>query len=298
MHFIIKQISRLPFRVLYVISDVMYFFLYRMIGYRKKIVRKNLRSSFPEKSDEELKEIERNFYKWLCDYFVETLKLLTITPEEMKEHMEFHNVHLVTEACDKGQGFSAFLGHYCNWEWLSAVGIYYPEGYENIFNGLIYHPLRSDFMDNLMKEARSTLRGTPVPKKNILREIVRLKKEGTPYLFGYIFDQSPKWENIHLWTNFLNHNTPVFTGAERLMKKANDRVTFVSMKRPKRGKYIASFHLISDKPAAEPEYALTKRALAMLEESIREAPHLYLWSHNRWKRTFEEYQRRQQENID
>ena len=81
------------------------------------------------------------------------------------------------------------------------------------------------------------------------------------------------------------------------MKKANDRVAFVSMKRPKRGKYIASFHLISDKPAAEPEYALTKRALAMLEESIREAPHLYLWSHNRWKRTFEEYQRRQQENL-
>ena len=296
MHFIIKQISRLPFWVLYVISDVVCFFLYRLIGYRKKIVRKNLRSSFPEKSDEELKEIERKFYHWLCDYFVETIKLLSMTPEEMKEHMEFHNVHLATEAYDRGQGFSAFLGHYCNWEWLSAVGIYYPKGYENVFNGLIYHPLRNDFMDNLMKEARSNLRGTPVPKKNILREIVRLKKEGTPYLFGYIFDQSPKWENIHLWTDFLNHNTPVFTGAERLMKKANDRVVFVSMKRPKRGKYIASFHLITDNPAAEPEYALTKRALAMLEESIRETPHLYLWSHNRWKRTYEEYQRRQQEN--
>ena len=199
MHFIIKQISRLPFGVLYVISDVVCFFLYRLIGYRKKIVRKNLRSSFPEKSDEELKEIERKFYHWLCDYFVETIKLLSMTPEEMKEHMEFHNVHLATEAYDRGQGFSAFLGHYCNWEWLSAVGIYYPKGYENVFNGLIYHPLRNDFMDNLMKEARSNLRGTPVPKKNILREIVRLKKEGTPYLFGYIFDQSPKWENIHLY---------------------------------------------------------------------------------------------------
>lgn len=294
MLFIIRQISKLPFGILYAISDVVYFFLYRLIGYRKKIVRSNLSSSFPEKTEKELRDIERRFYHWLCDYFVETLKLLSITPENMKRHLEFRNVEIITQAYDKGQGVAAFLGHYCNWEWLSAIGLYYPDEYEHAFNGLVYHPLRNDFMDNLMKEARSSMRGTPVPKKNILRELVRLKRDKTPYLFGYIFDQSPKWDNIHLWTDFLNHNSPVFTGAERLARKMDDRVVFLSMERPKRGKYIATFQLIAEHAAETQEYEITKKALSLLENSIRNAPHLYLWTHNRWKRTYEEYLQRQE----
>lgn len=297
MHFIIKQLSRLPFGVLYAISDFIFVVLYYIVGYRKKVVRKNLSSSFPEKSEAELHDIERKFYRWFCDYIVETVKLLSMSREDMKRHMEFHNVELATEAYSRGQGIAAFLGHYCNWEWLSAVGIYYPEEFSYVFNGLIYHPLRNKFMDNLMKEARSGLAGTPVPKNNILREMVKLKKEKRPWLFGYIFDQSPKWENIHLWTDFLNHNTPVFTGAERLSRKMDDRVLFVTMERPKRGKYIAKFHLVSDHAAEEPEFEITKRCLAMLEESIRKEPHLYLWSHNRWKRTYEEWQERQKASV-
>lgn len=289
MHFIIRQISKLPFSTLYAISDVVYFFLYKLIGYRKKIVRKNLSSSFPEKTEKELREIERKFYHWLCDYFVETIKLLTITPEEMKQHMEVRNIGIVAEAVDEGRGVSAFLGHYCNWEWLSGLGIYHPEGHENICNGLIYHKLSNKFMDRLMLEARSTLGGECIPKKNILRELVKLKREKRPYLFGYIFDQSPKWENIHLWTNFLNHNTPVFTGAERISRKMNDRVIFINLERPKRGKYIATLSIVSDAPNDLPEFELTKRCLSILEESIRKEPHLYLWTHNRWKRTYEEY---------
>ena len=294
MLFIIRQISRLPFSLLYPLSDALYFFLYRLIGYRKKIVRGNLASSFPEKTQQELRDIERKFYHWLCDYFVETLKLLSMTPEEMKKHLEMRNVEIVTQAYDKGQGVAAFLGHYCNWEWLSATGLYYPKRYENAFIGLIYHPLRNDFMDNLMKQARSSLRGTPVPKKNILRELVRLKRDKTPYLFGYIFDQSPKWDNIHLWTDFLNHYSPVFTGAERLARKMDDRVVFVSMERQKRGKYIATFHLIANHAADTQEFEITKKALSLLEDSIRKDPHLYLWTHNRWKRTYEEYLQRQE----
>ena len=289
MHFIIKQISRLPFCVLYAISDMVYVILYCIIGYRKKIVRKNLSSAFPEKTQKELRDIERKFYHWLCDYFVETVKLLTIIPEQMKQHLEFRGMEKLTDAYDRGQGAAVFLGHYCNWEWLSAVGLYYPKEYSHVFSGLIYHPLRNDFMDNLMKEARASLGGTPVPKRDILRQLVVLKREKRPYLFGYIFDQAPKWENIHLWTPFLNHNTPVFTGAERIAKKMNDRVVFVRMERPKRGKYVATFDVVSENASQEPEYEITRRCLALLEDSIRKAPHLYLWSHNRWKRTYEGY---------
>ena len=166
---------------------MVYVILYCIIGYRKKIVRKNLSSAFPEKTQKELRDIERKFYHWLCDYFVETVKLLTITPEQMKQHLEFRDMEKLTDAYDRGQGAAVFLGHYCNWEWLSAVGLYYPKEYSHAFSGLIYHPLRNDFMDNLMKEARASLGGTPVPKRDILRQLVVLKREKRPYLFGYIF---------------------------------------------------------------------------------------------------------------
>ena len=132
----LKLISRLPFCVLYVISDIAYFFVRHIVGYRKDIVRKNLSASFPEKSEKELREIEKKFYHWLCDYFVETLKLLTITPEEMKKHLEFRGLEQLVAVKKEGQGVSSFLGHYCNWEWLSAAGLYWP--WPDDVMGLIY----------------------------------------------------------------------------------------------------------------------------------------------------------------
>lgn len=284
---LVRPLSRLPFKVLYVISDIVYVILYYLVGYRKKIVRKNLSTSFPEKSEAELREIERKFYRWLCDYFVETLKLLTITPEEMKRHLEFRGLDMVKAQKKEGQGVAAFLGHYCNWEWLSAIGIYWPWPGDEM--GLIYHPLRNDTIDDLMLKMRSSLGGVCVKKKHILRELVALRRRKQNYLMGYIFDQSPKWENIHLWLDFLNHNTPVFTGAERIARKMNDIVVFVSMERPERGRYIATFHLLSSEPSNVPEYELTRKGFALLEESVRRQPEFYLWTHNRWKRTYEEY---------
>lgn len=284
---ILTLISRLPFRVLYVISDMVYVIVYHILGYRKKIVRKNLRTSFPEKTEDELRAIEKRFYHWFCDYFVETLKLLSITPEEMKRHIEFRNVDQIIAAKKEGQGISAFLGHYCNWEWLSAAGLFWPVPDDVM--GLIYHPLRNDTFDDLMIKARSSLGGKCINKKHILRELVTLRREKRGYLFGYIFDQSPKWQNIHLWLDFLNHKTPVFTGAERIARKMNDLVVFVSLERPERGRYIASYHIISANPNEEEEYALTKKGFAMLEEEIRRNPEFYLWTHNRWKRTYEEF---------
>lgn len=292
MEFILTLISRLPFRVLYAISDVVYFFVYWIVGYRKNVVRKNLSSSFPEKSKEELREIEKKFYHWLCDYFVETLKLLSITPEEMKKHMEFRGLEKLVAVKKEGQGVSSFLGHYCNWEWLSAAGLYWP--WPGDVMGLIYHPLRSDTFDNLMIKMRSSLGGTCINKKHILRELVNCRRNKQGYQFGYIFDQSPKWENIHLWIDFLNHKTPVFTGAERIARKMNDLVVYVGMERPERGKYIVNYDIISANPSEEPENELTKKGFAMLEESIRKNPEFYLWTHNRWKRTYEEYQQREQ----
>lgn len=281
-------LSLLPYRVLYGISDFFYLIMYHIVGYRKKVVRENLSSSFPEKTPQELKEIEHGFYHWLCDYFVETLKLLTVSDETLLKHIEFRNAEQIEEYYDKGQTCAAILGHYCNWELLSATGLAFKRHKEAVC-GLIYHPLRSKIFDMLFKDIRQSKGGVCIPKQEILRYLVRYKREKRMWLFGYISDQSPKYLNIHCWLPFLNHDTPVFTGGEKIMKKMNDAVFYVDMQRPERGKYICTFRLITDKPAEMQENEITARFFKMLENTIKRDPRLYLWTHDRWKRNHEHF---------
>ncbi len=262
--------------------------MYHIVGYRKKVVRKNLSSSFPEKTPQELKEIEHGFYHWLCDYFVETLKLLTVSDEALLKHIEFRNAEQIEEYYDKGQTCAAILGHYCNWELLSATGLAFKRHKEAVC-GLIYHPLRSKIFDMLFKDIRQSKGGVCIPKQDILRYLVRYKREKRMWLFGYISDQSPKYLNIHCWLPFLNHDTPVFTGGEKIMKKMNDAVFYVDMQRPERGKYICTFRLITDKPAEMQENEITTHFFKMLENTIKRDPRLYLWTHDRWKRNHEHF---------
>ena len=281
-------LSLLPYRILYGISDFFYLIMYHIVGYRKKVVRKNLSSSFPEKTPQELKEIEHGFYHWLCDYFVETLKLLTVSDETLLKHIEFRNAEQIEEYYDKGQTCAAILGHYCNWELLSATGLAFRRHKEAVC-GLIYHPLRSKIFDMLFKDIRQSKGGVCIPKQDILRYLVRYKREKRMWIFGYISDQSPKYLNIHCWLPFLNHDTPVFTGGEKIMKKMNDAVFYVDMQRPERGKYICTFRLITDKPAEMQENEITTRFFKMLEDTIKRDPRLYLWTHDRWKRNHEHF---------
>lgn len=281
-------LSLLPYRVLYGISDFFYLIMYHIVGYRKKVVRKNLSSSFPEKTPQELKEIEHGFYHWLCDYFVETLKLLTVSDEQLLKHIEFRNAEQIEEYYDKGQTCAAILGHYCNWELLSATGLAFKRHKEAVC-GLIYHPLRSKIFDMLFKDIRQSKGGVCIPKQEILRYLVRYRREKRMWLFGYISDQSPKYLNIHCWLPFLNHDTPVFTGGEKIMKKMNDAVFYVDMQRPERGRYICTFRLITDKPAEMQENEITTRFFKMLEDTIKRDPRLYLWTHDRWKRSHEHF---------
>lgn len=288
----VYTLSLLPFRLLYFLSDGLFLLIFHLIRYRRKVVWKNLTTSFPEKSEHELRQIEQQFYHWFCDYIFETFKLLSISDQQLLKHIEFRGVELLEECFDRGQNCAAILGHYCNWEWLSASGLAFKR-YPNAVMGLIYHPLYSDAFDRLFINLRSAHGGECIPKKDILRHLVNCKKQQRPYLFGYISDQAPKWENIHLWLPFLNHETPVFSGGERIMRKVDDAVFYVEMERPSRGHYICNFQLLSEHASHEAEeYAITKRFFANLEQTIRRQPAFYLWSHNRWKRTKEEYEKR------
>lgn len=284
-------LSLLPFRILYGMADIGYVLLYYIIRYRRGVVRKNLVTAFPEKSIDDIKAIERKFYHWFCDYFLEAIKLLSISDKELRRRFTIINSEEVEQCFQEGQDVAAILGHYCNWEWLSCVGMNLPPEREI---GLIYHPLRNKTFDYLFRKLRShEQNGHVIPKKDILRYVVTKKREGVRNICGYISDQGPKWTNIHLWLPFLNHEyTPVFTGGERIMRKMNNAVFYVEMSRPKRGYYTATYKLITRDPNTLPADDITRRFFCLLEGTIRQEPAFYLWSHNRWKRTKEEFDRR------
>ena len=285
-----RIVRLLPFWLLYAMSDFAYIFVYHIFGYRRAIVRRNLTTSFPDKPEREIKRIEREFYHWLCDYFVETFKLLGISDRELRKRFEVRGADEVERCFADGQDCGALLGHYCNWEWLSCTGIAFPEGRKM---GLVYKPLKSPFFDRLFHRIRSSQpSAVVVPKQDILRSLLTLRREGTRSLFGYIADQGPRYANIHLWLPFLNHDTGVFTGAERIMRKMDNAVFYLSMQRPRRGYYIATFHLLTRTPSQLPEHALTRQFFRLLEADILKQPQYYLWTHNRWKRTHEEFDKR------
>ena len=285
------MISLLPLRVLYCISDVLYLLLYKLIGYRRRVVRNNLSTSFPEKDEKERRTIEKKFYHFFCDYIIETIKLLSIRRKTLLKHMEYRNMEEMEHCFDEGQSVCALLGHYCNWEFLTTVNVGWKR-YPEAKVGLVYHPLSSKVVDRLIIATRQHTGGVAVPKQEVLRYMIRYKQQGLHSLFGLISDQSPKWENIHLWLPFLNHETPVFTGAERLIRKMNNAVFYAEMSRPKRGKYVVNFQLMTREPGTLEENELTRMFFTRLEETIRQTPYLYLWSHDRWKRTREEFERR------
>ena len=291
VYLLFYAISLLPFRLLYCLADVEYVVLYHIIRYRRGTVRRNLTSSFPEKSPTEIRHIERRFYRWFCDYFFEAVKLLSISDRELRRRFTIMNSEEVEGCFKEGQDVAAILGHYCNWEWLSCVGMNLPPERET---GLIYHPLHSKAFDYLFRRLRSHEKnGRVIPKQDILRYVLKCRRDNIRNICGYISDQGPKWENIHLWLPFLNHpETPVFTGGERIMRKMNDAVFYVEMSRPKRGYYTATYRLITRTPNELEPNEITRRFFQMLEQTIRREPAFWLWSHNRWKRTKEEFDKR------
>ena len=279
--------SLLPMWVHYRISDIMYPLIYYIIRYRRKVVRKNLTRSFPEKESAELRKIERKFYRFFCDYIVENVKSLTIKKENMMKRMQFHNMELVSECFEKKQFIFLYLAHFCNWEYIASLKWWMPEGTST---AQIYAKLHNDSMDHLFYDIRQRYGGENINKKEALRRIMAIKNEGKKVLIGFLSDQAPKRENIHLWVDFLHQDTPVFTGTERIAKKVDAAIIYGRMHRRKRGYYDCEFLLMTTDVKQYSEHELTRHYMQMLEDDIRIEPARWLWSHNRWKRQRESQQ--------
>lgn len=282
-------LSLLPFRALYVLSDIIYFFVAKVFRYRHKVITRNLSSSFPEKSSDELKHIETEFYHWFCDYLVETVKLMTISSDELKKRMTFSGMEEFNKALNEGQSCAMYLGHYCNWEWITSLPHWVPS---HVQCTELYHPLENKVMDTLFKSVRERQNALCIPMQESLREILRYKNDNKAIVVGYIADQVPHWKNIHHWLTFLNHDTPVLTGSERIVRKTNQAAFYGDMTRPRRGYYHCEVKLITLTPKSTSDFAITDAYFRMLEETIRRTPQYWLWSHNRWKRTREEFNER------
>lgn len=281
-------ISLLPLRVLYVLSDVLYLVLYRIVGYRRRTVWTNIVTAFPEMTAEEHHDVERGFYHFFCDYMVESIKLLTMSEAEMKRRMVFKCAERINEVVESGQSCAVYLGHYCNWEWITSLPLWVTPKAQC---GQIYHPLENKDFDKLFLRMRQRFGAKCIAMNNTLREMVRYRREGQPVVIGYISDQVPMWQNIHHWCNFLHHDTPVLTGTERIARSMNHAVFYMEVSRVKRGYYEVEFKLVTREPDKMPEYAITDRYFQLLEDTIRKRPELWLWSHNRWKRTREKFNR-------
>ncbi len=283
-------LSLLPLWLLYGISDLIYFPLYYLVRYRRKIVRKNLVESFPEKSEEEIIRIEKDFYHFFGDYIMETIKLFSMSEKQMRRRMTFGGTEEVNR-CLETRNCIIYLGHYCNWEWVSSLPLYLRK---EVVPGQIYHALENEAFNDLFLRLRGRFGAVNIEMMSALRQLVQYKRDNKRFIVGFIADQAPNWDYIHFWTNFLNHKSAVFTGAERIAKSVNAVVVYLDITRVKRGYYHAEFVKMADTPKIVPEYELTVDYARHLERTIRRAPQYWLWSHNRWKRTHEEYLRRQQ----
>lgn len=283
------MLSLLPLWLHYCLAWLLYVLVAHVFHYRRRVIRRNLANAFPEKTDAERRKLELQFYRFFCDYIAESVKFATMSRRNVMKRMVFHGADEMVEILASGQDVALMLGHYGNWEWVTSLALWMKDpdcGY-----GHIYHPLENQVFNRLFLSMRNRLGSQSVAMNDTLRFIHRHHSQGHCTEIGYISDQVPTWLNIHHWLTFLNQETPVFTGVERIARKYDQAVVYVDVKRVKRGYYEATFKVITRDPKAMDEFAITDAYFKMLEATIRREPQYWLWSHNRWKRTREEFDR-------
>lgn len=271
-------ISILPFKLFYWFSDCIYFIVYHIIGYRKKVVQHNLIIAFPNKSNQERLEIEKKFYRHLCDMFLEMIKTMTISSKEMEKRFVVTNMELIDEFEKKGKSIILFASHYASWEWL--VSINSRMGFKGVG---VYKKISNPYFDKLVRRIRAKYKAELVTTNKTIAYIKENEANGILGLYGLASDQSPQLHRAFHWQKFMGIEVPVHTGAEMLAKRYNLNVLFVDVQKVKRGFYQATFIPMAENVSNIPDYELTDAYLKLVEKQINDAPEFYFWTHNRWK---------------
>jgi KDO2-lipid IV(A) lauroyltransferase len=276
--FFLKVLAKFPFWLIYALSDIFYLLVYYVAGYRKKVVSQNLRNSFPKKTESEINEITKRFYRYFCDLTLETIKMRGMKTSDFEERMKVSNADLINSYFDKGRSVLVLTMHFNNWEW----GTYLSE-YLKHKSLAVYKPLNNVRFGRFMNQTRSRFNAVLVKKDHVLRQLIRYDKQKIPVFVWMAGDQSPVAANDY-WFRFLNQEAMFYPGPAFISKKFNQPVFFQKLEKTGRGKYVTTFELLCENPIEKSEIEIIKIYIEKMEEIIREKPEFYLWSHKRWKR--------------
>ncbi len=271
-------ISILPFRLLYLLSDAFYVIVYYIVGYRKDVVKDNIRLVFPEKSEKEVISITKKFYHHFCDMMLESMKSLTISESEMKKRFTFTNIEEIKKHEKNNKSVVLMCAHYANFEWIFILQKYVEsKGYA------VYQKLSNKYFDALIKRIRAKYNSYLITTKETVPTLIQAKRNGELTINGFVSDQSPQVHKAFHWQEFMGLKVPVHTGAEMLAKKLDMPVVFFAVKKVKRGYYQTTFTTLTDNPKSYENYEITDIFLKLVEKQILEAPEYYFWTHRRWK---------------
>ena len=270
-------IAKLPFWLFYKVSDIVFFILYYLVGYRKKVVLDNLKLAFPNKSEAALKKIRKASYRHLCDVFLEMLKLLTMSKETHQKRFVFTNVEVIQEI-EKTQSVLVMLAHYANWEWPVIIDQYIEaKGFA------VYRNIKNIYFDRLVKRMRGKYGSELITMSQVTRKVVANERNGIRGAYAMVGDQSPFKKAIRHWASFMGITVPFHNGTENLAKKLNMAVVYLKIEKVKRGYYEGTFIPLSTSPKEYKDFEITDLYIKEIEKQLHEAPEYYLWTHKRWK---------------
>jgi KDO2-lipid IV(A) lauroyltransferase len=261
----------------YFASEILYVVVYLVFGYRKKVVSKNLKNAFPQLSEAELKAIERKFYKNFIDIFIETLYFTHINIEKEKGRLEITNYQLIKDLAAENRNILLVMGHLGNWEFLEFL----PKE-DSLKYYFVYKKLNNKAFDQFFRDLRGRA-ATPLEMKQTFRQLYNDTQENKPFLALFISDQRPVKGEIKHWVNFMNQETPVMLGTEKVAQRTGAAVVYFELHRKSRGYHQAHLELICEDASKTAEYEITDAFMQKLEQSIKREPDQYLWTHNRWK---------------
>jgi len=272
--------SLLPFFVLYRISEFFYFLIYHVWGYRKEIVLNNIAIAFPEKTEAERKKIAKEFYLGFIDNFVETIKLFSISKKELNKRFTCDYAFL-NKYYETGANVQAHLGHFFNWEYANlSVSL------NSRFPALVvYMPLLNKAVNKIFLKLRMRFNADMIAATRFRTEFLPFIRKR--YCLVFVADQNAGMPDSAYWCSFFGRYVPFVTGPEKSARLNNCVVLFVKFAKIKRGFYNATFHLLTDAPRSLQEGEITKIMIRHIEDSIREQPANYLWTHRRWKHEFD-----------
>ncbi|TXF79069.1 lysophospholipid acyltransferase family protein [Chryseobacterium sp.] len=275
---IVSLISHLPLKILYVFADLIFFFTFYVFGYRKKVVRENIRNSFPDKSEQDLQKIRKNFFINFSDYLVETVRSFSISQHELRVRVQHLNREVFEEAKEEKKNIILLAGHVFNWEWFNALAQIVPQEHCHP----VYRKVNNEFWENQIKKIRNSYGNEALEANDVIKHIFRNTNDGNS-IYMFVADQTPHVDLVDFGLEFLHQRTPAFIGYDKLATRMDLVFVYCEMKKVKRGFYQVNYHRIYPDGEKFTQFEVVKKFHRQLENTIRKRPDNYLWSHRKWK---------------